>query len=192
MADRKELTALRVGKRWRFRPGDLDAYLRMQVHAASSPQNTRYDTLLNSEIGKRTHEDMRTGTAKDAKLDHQDQQLEADTSLEKPTAQSVLTTRAQTRQIEQERAELQKQEALLIMEKRHLELEKQRLELQKEQLELHTQRIDKALETAHRVINMLPPDIDAKTKAMRLQTLLPDLLQPGTQPLQPPTTTKSS
>ena len=192
MADRKELAALRVGKRWRFRPRDLDAYLRTQVHATSSSENTRYDTLLNSEIGKRTHEEMRMRgeTVKEAKLDHQDPELEFDTSLKQPEAQSALSIKAQTRQMELQRTELQKQEAQLIMEQRQLDLEKQRLELQKEQLKLHTQRIDKALETAHRVMDMLPPDIDPKTKVTLLQTLLPDLLQPGTQPPQPPTTTK--
>ncbi len=196
MADRKELTALKVGKRWRFRLRDLDNYLRTQLHAASLPQNTRYDALLNSEIEKRTYDETHThnGTLREAGLDHWGQESEFDSGLEEPEAQKtqpVLTLKEQTRQIELQGAELQKQETLLLMQKRQLELEKERLELQKDQLELHTRRIDKALETVQRV-SMLPPDIDAKTKATLLETLLPELLQPGTQPPEPPTTTKSS
>ena len=75
MADRKELTALKVGKRWRFRLHDLDNYLRTQLHPASSPKNTRYDALLNSEIEKRTYDEVHVpfGTLREAGLNHQGQ-----------------------------------------------------------------------------------------------------------------------
>lgn len=193
MADRKELTALKVGKRWRFRLHDLDNYLRTQLHPASSPKNTRYDALLNSEIEKLTYDEVHRpiGTLREAGLNHRGQELEFDSEPGEPEvqrAQPVPTLKEQTRQTELQGAELQKQETLLLMQKRQLALEKERLELQKEQLELHTQRIDKALETIQRV-SMLPSVIDAKTKSALLETLLPELLQPGTQPPHPPTTT---
>ena len=55
-----------------------------------------------------------------------------------------------------------------------LEVEKERLALRKEDLS----RIDQALATADRLVNMLQPEADAKTKATLLQTLLPSILQP--------------
>ena len=67
----------------------------------------------------------------------------------------------------------------LELEKQRLELEQKKLELQKQQLDLHTRRIDHALETADRLVNMLPPEIDTATKVTLLQTLLPGLLPPG-------------
>jgi hypothetical protein len=56
-----------------------------------------------------------------------------------------------------------------------LEVEKERLALRKEDLS----RIDQALATADRLVNMLQPEADAKTKASLLQSLLPSILQPG-------------
>jgi hypothetical protein len=76
-------------------------------------------------------------------------------------------------------AKLRKQAAQLEIEQKLLEIEKQRLALQKEDLDLQTRRIDHALATADRMVNMLHPEADAKTKALLLQTLLPGLLQPG-------------
>jgi len=67
----------------------------------------------------------------------------------------------------------------LELEKQRLELEQKKLELQKQQLDLHTRRIDHALETADRLVNMLPPEVDTATKVTLLQTLLPGLLLPG-------------
>jgi len=194
MADRNELTALKVGKRWRFRLRDLDAYLRRHLHTATPAQNTRYDALLNSEIDKLTHDERYThsSTLREARPDYLDQQPNFDTGLEEPQEEKapVLTFKGQVHQEELQRTELQKQETLLIMEQRQLQLERERLELQKGQFELQTRRIDLALQTAHRVMSMLPPDIDSQTKTTLLQTLLPDLLPPGIQALEPPTTSK--
>jgi len=67
----------------------------------------------------------------------------------------------------------------LELEKQRLEIEQKKLELQKQQLDLHTQRIDHALETADRLVNMLPPEVDTATKVTLLQILLPGLLPLG-------------
>src|SRR5437660_515499 len=91
MADRKELTALKVGKRWRFRLRDLDNYLRAHLHAATPAQSSRYDALLNSEIEKRTYDEMyrHSGAVREAKLEQLDQEPEFDTWHEEPEAQKV-------------------------------------------------------------------------------------------------------
>jgi excisionase family DNA binding protein len=67
----------------------------------------------------------------------------------------------------------------LDREKEQIELEKQRLALQKERVELYTKQIDYALETANKMVNMLYPDSDAKTKALHLEALLANLLRLG-------------
>jgi len=65
----------------------------------------------------------------------------------------------------------------LDREREQIELEKQWLALQKERMELYTKRIDYALETANKMVNMLYPDSDAKTKALHLEALLANLLR---------------
>jgi len=67
----------------------------------------------------------------------------------------------------------------LDREKEQIELEKQRLALQKERMELYTKRIDYALETANKMVDMLYPDSDIKTKASHLEALLTHLLRLG-------------
>ncbi len=64
-------------------------------------------------------------------------------------------------------------------EKEQIELEKQRLSLQKERVELYTKQIDYALETANKMVDMLYPESDAKTKALHLEALLANLLRFG-------------
>ncbi len=66
------------------------------------------------------------------------------------------------------------QSAKLRKQAAQLEIEKQRLALRKEDLS----RIDQALAIADRLVNMLQPEADAKTKATLLQTLLPTILPP--------------
>jgi len=81
----------------------------------------------------------------------------------------------------------------LDWEKEQLALEQQRLALQRERLDLHTKQIDYALETANKMVNMLYPDSDAKTKASLLETLLTNLLQAGnTQIVLPPSNYSAS
>ena len=69
----------------------------------------------------------------------------------------------------------------LELEKQRLELEQKKLELQKQQFDLHTRRIDHALDTADRLVHMLPPEADAGTKESLLQSILPGLIPPGKQ-----------
>jgi len=67
-------------------------------------------------------------------------------------------------------------------EKEQIELEKQRLALQKEHMELYNY----ALETANKMVDMLYPDSDAKTKASHLKPLLANLLRfDNAQDLEP-------
>jgi hypothetical protein len=81
--------------------------------------------------------------------------------------------------IQGQRGKHSKEFVQLELEKQRLEVEQKKLELQKQLLELHTRRIDHALDTADRLVNMLPIEADAGTKAALLQTLLPGLLSPG-------------
>jgi excisionase family DNA binding protein len=78
-----------------------------------------------------------------------------------------------------QKAEQRQSMTPLDREKEHLELEKQRLSLQRERMELYTKQIDYALETANKMVNMLYPDSDAKTKAVHLEALLANLLRLG-------------
>ncbi len=73
---------------------------------------------------------------------------------------------------------IQKEFVQLELEKQRLELEHKKLERQKQQLDLHTRSIDHALDTADRLVYMLPLEVDTGTKVTLLQTLLPDLLPP--------------
>ncbi len=78
-----------------------------------------------------------------------------------------------------QKADQRQSMTLLDREKEQIELEKERLALQKERMELYTKQIDYALETANKMVNMLYPDSDEKTKASHLETLLAILLRVG-------------
>jgi excisionase family DNA binding protein len=93
--------------------------------------------------------------------------------LEEELAEEAFATR------DAQKAEQRPSMTPLDREKEQLELEKQRLSLQKERMELYTKQIDYALETANKMVNMLYPDIDAKTKALHLEALLANLLRLG-------------
>jgi len=112
-----------------------------------------------------------------AELENRARELEI--KIREQEAYSATIDKAQTRQIEAQAAELEKQKTLLGMEKQKLELEKQQLELQKERFEIETMRINYALETAKKMVDLLHPNTDEQTKAMILQTLIPNLLQLG-------------
>jgi excisionase family DNA binding protein len=78
---------------------------------------------------------------------------------------------------------LGKEYVQIELEKQRLELDQKKLDLQKQLLDLQTRRIDHALDTADRLVNMLPPEADAGTKATLLQALLSGLLPPGQNPI---------
>lgn len=78
-----------------------------------------------------------------------------------------------------QKAEQRQSMTLLDREKERIELEKEWLALQKERMELYTKHIDYALETANKMVNMLYPDSDEKTKASHLEALLAILLRVG-------------
>lgn len=93
--------------------------------------------------------------------------------LEEELAEEAFTNR------DAQKAERRQSMTPLDREKEQIELEKQRLALQKERVELYTKQIDYALETANKMVNMLYPDSDAKTKALHLEALLANLLRLG-------------
>jgi excisionase family DNA binding protein len=159
MVEREELPAIRVARRFRFRRSDLEEYLRMHLSIAPPAQNGKTvkhitpDAMEPPEETDHEEFDILTGSRDDARAE-----------LPKEQAHSF---GAQS-------AKLRKQAAQLELEQKLLEIEKQRLELRKEDLG----RIDQALAIADRLVNMLQPEADAKTKAILLQTVLPTILQP--------------
>jgi excisionase family DNA binding protein len=159
MVEREELPAIRVARRFRFRRSDLEKYLRTHLSTSTSSQNGKTDKHINSETVELTEETEREEP--DVPPWPRD---EANESLLKE----------QTRSLGAQSAKLRKQAAQLEIEQKLLEIEKQRLALRKEDLS----RIDQALATADRLVNMLQPGADAKTKASLLQSLLPSILQP--------------
>ena len=148
MVGREELPAIRVARRLRFRPGDLETYLLTHLSTSYSPEHPEPVQMLPAEMPEHAAEGLR---------EHQ--------QYHSPGMQGLGGRRS-------------KEFIQLELEKQRLELEKQRLALQKEDLDLQTRRIDLALETATRMVSLLQPEADAKTKAALLQTLLPGLLPP--------------
>jgi hypothetical protein len=100
--------------------------------------------------------------------------------------QAALADQEQTRQLVAEKADLERQQAEVARQKALLDLEMQRVELLKAQLEAQrlqltyeAERVSVALELAGKMIDRLRPNVDELTRAMLIQTLLPELLQLG-------------
>jgi hypothetical protein len=159
MVEREELPAIRIARRFRFRRSDLDHYLRAHLSTAPSSQNGNTakhivpDVVVPAEEPDQEEFDGAAGPRDDA-------------------GGSLL--KEQARAFGAQSAKLRKQAAQLEIEQKLLEIEKQRLALRKEDLS----RIDQALAIADRLVNMLQPEADAKTKATLLQNVLPTILQP--------------
>jgi len=159
MVEREELPAIRVARRFRFRRSDLEYYLRTHLSTAPLSQNGKTARHITPDVMEPAEEidqeefDVSTGPRDDA---------------------SGPLLKEQARLLGAQSAKLRKQAAQLELEQKLLEIEKQRLELRKEDLS----RIDQALAIADRLVNMLQPEADAKTKAILLQTVLPTILQP--------------
>ena len=153
MVERKELPAIRVARRFRFRRSDLENYLRTHLYPSSSLQNGKTAKHIILET---------------VELSQEAEQEVSDVPTQPGDVASESTLKEQTRSLGAQSAKLRKQAA-------QLDIEKQRLALRREDLG----RIDHALATADRMVNMLLPEADAKTKASLLQTLLPSILQPG-------------
>jgi excisionase family DNA binding protein len=159
MVERKELPAIRVARRFRFRRIDLENYLLTHLSTSTSSQNGKTVKHITPETVELTEETEQEEF--DVPPWPRD---EANGSLLKEQAHSLGV----------QSAKLRKQAAQLELEQKLLEVEKERLALRKEDLS----RIDQALATADRLVNMLQPDADAKTKATLLQNVLPSILQP--------------
>jgi excisionase family DNA binding protein len=159
MVEREELPAIRVARRFRFRRSDLEKYLRKHLSTSTSSQNGKTAEHVNPEMVELTEET---------------EQEESNVPTRSGDVAGESLLKEQTRSLGTQSAKLRKQAALLEIEQKWLEIEKQRLALRKEDLS----RIDQALATADRLVNMLQPEADAKTKASLLQSLLPSILQP--------------
>ncbi|HEX6482751.1 MAG TPA: pentapeptide repeat-containing protein [Ktedonobacteraceae bacterium] len=90
-----------------------------------------------------------------------------------------LENEAKAQEIKQaeQQAEQQNQMATLEQEQKRLEIESQRLALLEQRLEVQKKGIEFALEIAEKTVDMLHPSADAETRAMIIQTLLPNILQ---------------
>jgi excisionase family DNA binding protein len=159
MVEREELPAIRVARRFRFRRSDLQHYLRTHLSTAPSSQNGK--TVKHITPGA-------------AELTEKTEQEEFDVPTMPRDDAGESLPKEQARSFSAQSAKLRKQAAQLEIEQKLLEIEKQRLALRMEDLS----RIDQALAIADRLVNMLQPEADAKSKATLLQTLLPSILQP--------------
>jgi excisionase family DNA binding protein len=160
MVEREELPAIRVARRLRFRRSDLENYLR--THLYTSSQNGKSAKQIIPET---------------VELSQEAEEEESDVPAQPGEVASESALKEQARSLGAQGAKLRKQAAQLEIEQKLLEIEQKRLDLQKQHLELHTRRINHALDTATRMVSMLHPEADAKTKAFLLQSLLPGLLQ---------------
>jgi excisionase family DNA binding protein len=147
MVGREEIPAIRVARRLRFRPDDLETYLQTHLSNSSSTERDQSEQILHGYATEDFKEQWH------------------------PTLTEI---QGQGKRFKKELVQLE-------LEKQRLELAQKKLELQKQQLDLYTRRIDHALDTADRLVHMLPPEADPGTKATILQTLLPGLLPPGEQ-----------
>ena len=181
MVERGELRAFKVGHRLRFRPADLERYLHTHLSTSgSTPIDDAYSPAP-PQVQHFTSDDW---------FDNEEE--------------SVFTTPTQPGAALKEHALMpgnsttrrSKQAVQLELEKQKLEIEQKKLELEKQWLELHTKRIDHALESATRAVNMLntlPPEVDPHTRTLFLKSLLPGILQPephstpGITMMMPPT-----
>ncbi len=77
----------------------------------------------------------------------------------------------------EQKSEQESQMALLEREKQRLEIEQRRLEVLEKQLEVQKKGIEYALGIAEKVVDTLHPGADPATRAMEIQTLLPNLVQ---------------
>jgi len=77
------------------------------------------------------------------------------------------------KQIEQQESKT----ALLEQERHELAIERERLEILEKPIDVQKKGIEYALEIATKTVAVLHPDADEQTKAMLIQTLLPNLLQ---------------
>jgi excisionase family DNA binding protein len=159
MVEREELPAIRVARRFRFRSSDLEQYLRTHLSTAISSQNGKTAKHITPDAEEPTEEP-------------EHEEFDGATSPRDDASGSLL--KEQVHSFGAQSAKLRKQAAQLEIEQKLLEIEKQRVALRKEDLS----RIDQALAIADRLVNMLQPEADAKTKATLLQTLLPTILQP--------------
>ncbi len=160
MVEREELPAIRVARRFRFRRSDLESYLRTHLSTSTSSQNVKTVKHITPEAVELTEET-------------EQEEFDVPTWPRDDASRTLLKEQAHS--FGSQSAKLRKQAAQLEIEQKLLEIEKQRLALRKEDLS----RIDQALAIADRLVNMLQPEADAKTKATLLQTLLPSILQPG-------------
>lgn len=166
MVERKELPAIKVARRLRFRRSDLERYL--QTHLSTSTPS------LAAEPGKQPiFESPDFEQEEEAEAQDEDEvPAQADAAMESPLREAALSSRVQG-------TRLRKQAAQLEIEEKLLEIERKKLDLQKQRIDLHTHHIDYSIDLATRMVEKLHPHEDEKTKAESFHSLLSDLLQLG-------------
>lgn len=112
-----------------------------------------------------------------AQLEEQATVLE--TKLEDLKALSERGFIDEARQLEAQKAEMEKQTSHLEFLRQELELRRARLDLQVASFETRKKLIDEALESASKIVDRLYPSIETETRGKLVGTLLSSLLQVG-------------
>lgn len=98
---------------------------------------------------------------------------------------ATLADRTQVRQIEAEKAELERRRAEIEYQKALLTVEREKLELQQAQLTFAVSQINQVLQLAEKLADLLQTDTDPQARAALIQTLVPSLLHlSGGTPIQ--------
>jgi len=91
--------------------------------------------------------------------------------------QALLADKAVDRQIKVEEANLKSQEAFIKLQNELTTLEERRLGLRREAAEFELDFINRALDTAKKLVDLLNPSVDADQKAIGARIILNNLLQ---------------
>lgn len=166
MVERGELPAIKIAHRLRFRPTDLDTYLRTRLASPSISPMPRADARSSHPTFSQGEW---TDPEEDAPLSIADGQTRPHATPH--TRNTIHTTGAQGTRPSKEALQLE-------IEQQRLEIAREKLALQAQFLALHRKHMDHALETANKAISLLPPEADPQIKSTLLQSLLPRLFLP--------------
>lgn len=103
--------------------------------------------------------------------------LEEEIEHKRLELQTLLADKALDRQIKAEEANLKSQEAYIKLQNELTSLEERRLKLRREAAEFELDFINRALDTAKRLVDVLYPSVNADQKAIGSRIILNNLLQ---------------
>ena len=147
----------------------------------SSPFEFKFDVSLNPETGARAVQilsDMKkleVERKEEARL--KNKSLEEEIEHKRLELQTLLADKAVDRQIKVEEANLKSQEAYIKIQNELTALEERRLKLRREAAEFELDFINRALDTAQKLVDVFYPSADADQKAIGARILLNNLLQ---------------